>query len=69
MPYKSSSAASDAALAPFGLRIIRAMQPSVARAETVSASGSSCMPATGCGESFSRNAIVRARGAWLFLSD
>jgi hypothetical protein len=33
MPYKSSSAASDASLAPFGLRILRAMQPSAARGE------------------------------------
>ena len=34
MTYKSSSAASDVSLAPFGLRIIRAMQPSTARGET-----------------------------------
>ncbi len=31
MTYKISSAASDVSLAPFGLRIIRAMQPSAAR--------------------------------------
>ena len=34
MTYESSSAASDVNLAPFGLRIIRAMQPSAARGET-----------------------------------
>ena len=34
MTYESSSAASDVSLAPFGLRIIRAMQPSAARGET-----------------------------------
>ena len=34
MTYESSSAASDVILAPFGLRIIRAMQPSAARGET-----------------------------------
>jgi len=34
MTYKSSSAASDVSLAPFGWRIIRAMQPSAARGET-----------------------------------
>ena len=34
MPCKSSSAASDGDLARFGLRIIRAMQPSAARGET-----------------------------------
>jgi hypothetical protein len=34
MTYESSSAASDISLAPFGLRIIRAMQPSAARGET-----------------------------------
>ena len=34
MTYKSSSAASDVSLAPFGLRIIRAMQPSAARGKT-----------------------------------
>jgi hypothetical protein len=34
MTYKSSSAASDVSLAPFGSRIIRAMQPSAARGET-----------------------------------
>jgi hypothetical protein len=34
MPYESSSAASDVSLAPFGLRIIRAMQPSAARGKT-----------------------------------
>jgi hypothetical protein len=28
MPYKSGSAASDPGLEPFGLRIIRAIQPS-----------------------------------------
>ena len=32
--YKSSSAASDAGVEPFGLRVIRAMQPSAARGET-----------------------------------
>jgi hypothetical protein len=30
----SSSPASDVSLAPFGLRIIRAMQPSAARADS-----------------------------------
>ncbi len=34
MTYASSKAASDVSLAPFGLRIIRAMQPSAARGET-----------------------------------
>ena len=34
MTYESSSAASAVSLAPFGLRIIRAMQPSAARGET-----------------------------------
>jgi hypothetical protein len=34
MTYKSGSAASDVSLVPFGLRIIRAMQPSAARGET-----------------------------------
>jgi hypothetical protein len=34
MPDKSSSAASDAGLARFGLRIVRAMQPSAARGKT-----------------------------------
>jgi hypothetical protein len=34
MPYKGIRAASDAGLAPLGLRIIRAMQPSAARGET-----------------------------------
>ena len=34
MTYESSSAASDVILAPFGLPIIRAMQPSAARGET-----------------------------------
>jgi hypothetical protein len=34
MPYKSSSAASDVSLARFGLRIIRAMQPSAALGKT-----------------------------------
>jgi hypothetical protein len=34
MPYKSSSAASDASLARFGLRIIRAMEPSAVRGKT-----------------------------------
>jgi hypothetical protein len=34
MTYETSSAASDVSLAPFGLRIIRAMQPSAARGET-----------------------------------
>jgi hypothetical protein len=34
MTYESSSAASDVSLVPFGLRIIRAMQPSAARDET-----------------------------------
>ena len=34
MPCKSSSAESDLSLAPFGLRIIRAMQPSAAPGET-----------------------------------
>jgi hypothetical protein len=34
MTYESSSATSDVSLAPFGLRIIRAMQPSAARGET-----------------------------------
>ncbi len=34
MTYKISSAASDVSLAPFGLRIIRAMQPSAARGKT-----------------------------------
>jgi hypothetical protein len=34
MTYKSSSAASDGDLAPFGLCIIPAMQPSGARGET-----------------------------------
>jgi hypothetical protein len=33
-PYRSSSAAPDVSLAPFGLRIIRAMQPSAARGKT-----------------------------------
>jgi hypothetical protein len=34
MTYESSSAASDVSLAPFGLRIIAAMQPSAAHGET-----------------------------------
>ena len=34
MTYESSSAASDVSLAPFGSRIIRAMQASAARGET-----------------------------------
>jgi hypothetical protein len=34
MTYESSSAASDVSLAPFGLRIIRAIQPSAARGRT-----------------------------------
>jgi hypothetical protein len=34
MRYESSNAASDDNLAPFGVRIIRAMQPSAARGET-----------------------------------
>jgi hypothetical protein len=34
-PYKRSSAAPDVSLARFGVRIIRAMQPSAARGETV----------------------------------
>ena len=34
MTYESSSAASDVSLAPFGLRIIPAMQPSAAHGET-----------------------------------
>ena len=34
MPYESSSAASEVALAWFGLRILRSMQPSAARGET-----------------------------------
>ena len=34
MTYKSSSATSDVSPAPFGLRIIRAMQPSAARGKT-----------------------------------
>jgi hypothetical protein len=34
MTYESSSTASDVSLVPFGLRIIRAMQPSAARDET-----------------------------------
>ena len=33
MTYESKSAASDGSLASFGLRIIRAMQPSAARGE------------------------------------
>ena len=33
--YKSSSAASDVSVPPFGLRIIRAMQPSVAKDSSV----------------------------------
>ena len=35
MPYKSSSTAADVSPAPVGSRIIRAMQPSAARGETV----------------------------------
>jgi hypothetical protein len=34
MTYNSNSAASDVSVAPFGLLIIRAMQPSAARGET-----------------------------------
>ncbi len=34
MSYESSSAPSEVTLPPFGLRIIRAMQPSAARGET-----------------------------------
>ena len=34
MPYQSNSAACDVSLARFGLRIIRAMQPSAARGKT-----------------------------------
>ena len=37
MTYESSSAASDVSLALFGLRIIRAMQPSAARGEQLCA--------------------------------
>ena len=51
MPYQSSSAASDVRLARFGLRIIRAMQPSAARcktAECVASRSSRVWPADGC---------------------
>jgi hypothetical protein len=42
MTYESNSAASEFSLAPFGLRIIRAMQPSAARGKTAE-----CVPAAG----------------------
>ncbi len=45
MTYGSSSAASDVSLAPFGLRIIRAMQPSAARGRQPSAWRSIAAPA------------------------
>ena len=51
MPYKSSSAASDLSLDRFGLRIIRAMQPSDARgktAECVANHASRVRPADAC---------------------
>lgn len=39
MPYESSTAESDVTLAWFGLRIIRAMQPSAAGGETAECVG------------------------------
>ena len=45
MTYESSSAASDVSLAPFGLRIIRAMQPSAAGGETAECVAKHSQPA------------------------
>ena len=57
MTYERNSAASDVSLAPFGLRIVRAMQPSAVRGETADYVAKRSRGTTRLDECFSPNSM------------
>jgi hypothetical protein len=63
VPIESSSAASDVSLARFGLRIIRAMQPSAARGKTAECVAKRKRASSFSGEQSDRQLSAGARSA------